>query len=120
MHVCAHNPPKHQALLIDELDHCYLVKRHHTNMMRKLGVTSVAELVQLAIEAGMPAAELPTQPADTQRLAREHLRAWVHSPCNRLAVPPASMIARIYDQFQHSVIANLLTFPSQPSKKVAG
>ena len=48
------------------------------------------------------------------------LRAWGHSPCNRLAVPPASMIARIYDQFQHSVIANLLTFPSQPSKKVAG
>ena len=33
------------------------VKRHRTNLMRKLEVTSVAELVQLAIEAGMPAAE---------------------------------------------------------------
>jgi two-component system response regulator FixJ len=33
------------------------VKRHRTNMMRKLGVTSIAELVQLAIEAGMPGAE---------------------------------------------------------------
>ncbi|MGB5496818.1 MAG: LuxR C-terminal-related transcriptional regulator [Sedimenticolaceae bacterium] len=33
------------------------VKRHRTKLMRKLEVTSVAELVQLAIEAGMPAAE---------------------------------------------------------------
>ena len=32
------------------------VKRHRTNLMRKLGVTSVAELVQLAVESGMPAA----------------------------------------------------------------
>jgi FixJ family two-component response regulator len=31
------------------------VKRHRTNLMRKLGVTSVAELVQLAVESGMPA-----------------------------------------------------------------
>ena len=29
------------------------VKRHRTNMMRKLGVTSVAELVHLAIESGV-------------------------------------------------------------------
>jgi FixJ family two-component response regulator len=33
------------------------VKRHRTNLMRKLGVTSVAELVQLAVELGMPAEE---------------------------------------------------------------
>jgi FixJ family two-component response regulator len=32
------------------------VKRHRTNLMRKLGVTSVAELVQLAVESGRPAA----------------------------------------------------------------
>ncbi|MGB5562288.1 MAG: response regulator [Sedimenticolaceae bacterium] len=32
------------------------VKRHRTNLMRKLEVTSVAELVQLAIEAGLRAA----------------------------------------------------------------
>lgn len=31
------------------------VKRHRTNLMRKLGVTSVAELVQLAVESGMAA-----------------------------------------------------------------
>jgi len=31
------------------------VKRHRTNLMRKLGVTSVAELVQLTVESGMPA-----------------------------------------------------------------
>lgn len=31
------------------------VKRHRTNLMRKLEVTSVAELVQLAVESGMPA-----------------------------------------------------------------
>jgi FixJ family two-component response regulator len=29
------------------------VKRHRTNFMRKLGVSSVAELVQAAIEAGL-------------------------------------------------------------------
>ena len=33
------------------------VKRHRTNLMRKLGVNSVAELVQLAIEAGLNTAE---------------------------------------------------------------
>lgn len=31
------------------------VKRHRTNLMRKLGVTSVVDLVQLAVESGMPA-----------------------------------------------------------------
>ena len=33
------------------------VKRHRSNLMRKLGVNSVAELVQLAIEAGLNTAE---------------------------------------------------------------
>lgn len=33
------------------------VKRHRTNMMSKIGVKSVAELVQLALEAGIRAAE---------------------------------------------------------------
>jgi FixJ family two-component response regulator len=33
------------------------VKRHRTNIMRKLGITSIAELIQLAIEAGIPASK---------------------------------------------------------------
>jgi FixJ family two-component response regulator len=30
------------------------VKRHRTNLMKKLEVTTVAELVKLAVESGMP------------------------------------------------------------------
>jgi len=35
------------------------VKRHRTNLMRKLGVKSVAELVQFAVESGMTNSEPP-------------------------------------------------------------